>query len=216
MSRDRFVIADTHFTQASMCAFANANGSPLRPWGRAVANWKQMSEEERNDLKPEFDQRANEMDEALVERWNSVVPVNGATVYHLGDVVMKKQHLSILDRLNGRKKLIPGNHDILPVKEYLKYFYDVQAYRIGDGIIMSHIPIQEDSLKQRWKTNVHGHLHDSRVTKSVHHTDFSQYGKGNWWTKEIHPRYLCVSVEQIDFTPLPWEDMMTRIGKQQR
>lgn len=215
MARERFLIADTHFTQASMCAFANDDGSSLRPWGRPVPNWKTMSEEERNDLKPEFEARAAEMDEAMVDRWNATVPTTGATVYHLGDVAMKKQHLPILDRLNGKKKLIPGNHDILPASVYLQYFYDVQAYRIGDGIIMSHIPIQEDSLKQRWKANVHGHLHNERVMQTQRHSDFSQYGRGNWTTEHTHPRYLCVSVEQTGYQPLSWDVMMQRIAEQQ-
>lgn len=53
-----------------------------------------------------------EMDEALVANWNSVVGPED-TVYHLGDVAMGKivESLTVIPRLNGRKLLVPGNHD---------------------------------------------------------------------------------------------------------
>ena len=53
-----------------------------------------------------------EMNEVLVERWNAVVSPKDM-VYHLGDVAMGKiaESLPVMGRLNGRKVLIPGNHD---------------------------------------------------------------------------------------------------------
>jgi calcineurin-like phosphoesterase family protein len=54
----------------------------------------------------------NDMNADLVERWNSVVRPNDL-VYHLGDVAFGAldDSLSNINRLNGRKILIPGNHD---------------------------------------------------------------------------------------------------------
>jgi len=51
-----------------------------------------------------------EMNEAIVERWNSVVKPND-TVYHLGDVLMGHYDVNILKRLNGIIFFIRGNHD---------------------------------------------------------------------------------------------------------
>jgi calcineurin-like phosphoesterase family protein len=53
-----------------------------------------------------------EMNEALVANWNRVVAPSD-TVFHLGDVVMGKvaESLRIIERLNGHKVLVPGNHD---------------------------------------------------------------------------------------------------------
>lgn len=225
MAKSKFVIADPHFTQASMCAFASPDGvTPLRPWGRAMPNWKAMSDEERADLMPEFNERAAEMDEALVERWNATVPEQGATVYVLGDVAMKEKHLAILDRLNGKKKLIPGNHDILSYKVYARYFYEIAAYRIADGVIMSHIPIHEESLNARWKANVHGHLHADRVmmpSTVVTRPEYASLAPGQEWDGRMkhsavtNPRYLCVSVEHTNYTPLAFDEMFDRIAKQQ-
>lgn len=214
--RERFAIADTHYTQASMCAFTGPDGvAPLRPWGTPIPGWKQMSAEERADRLPELERRAAEMDEAMVERWNKVVPAAGATVYHLGDVAMKAKDLPILDRLNGKKKLILGNHDILGFKVYAAYFYDIAAYKVmpAEGIVMSHMPVHEMEFTHRWKTNVHGHTHAERVMGSVEVPD---YRGGYNLTPRPDPRYLCVSVEQTDYAPLPFDEMFKRIEEQQR
>ena len=120
--------------------------------------------------------------------WNEVVnPCD--RVYHLGDVVMNKQYLPIMDRLNGKKVLIKGDHDIFDAKEYLKYFEDVRAYTIYEKVIMSHIPVHPDT-KERWKMNIHGHLHTNVIED---------------------PWYQNVSVEQIGFKPILLEEVIARI-----
>ena len=62
-----WIISDTHFGHAGVCNFTESDGvTPLRPWDD-----------------PE------EMNEALVDNWNSVVNDNDR-VYHCGDVVMRR------------------------------------------------------------------------------------------------------------------------------
>lgn len=53
-----------------------------------------------------------EMDEAMIKNWNSVVKPND-TIYHLGDFAFHTEDAvcNILERLNGNKILILGNHD---------------------------------------------------------------------------------------------------------
>ena len=54
---------------------------------------------------------AAEMDEALIENWNSRVKGND-TVYVLGDMFFRSVNFEeILKRLKGKKRLIVGNHD---------------------------------------------------------------------------------------------------------
>lgn len=164
----RFVISDTHWGHEATCTtFLKADGSPLRPFSNA-----------------------EEMNEEMVRRWNSVVSPSD-TVYHLGDVVINKKFLPILNRLNGKKKLIMGNHDIFGFKEYAKYFYDIVAYRVfpKERIILSHIPLSIDSL-ERWNYNIHGHLHDNILEDS---------------------RYINVSVERINFTPLNLDELFREL-----
>ena len=53
-----------------------------------------------------------EHDDYIVEKWNSVVGKRD-TVYLLGDVTMEKAtNYEILNKLNGVKKVVMGNHDI--------------------------------------------------------------------------------------------------------
>lgn len=53
-----------------------------------------------------------EMNEALIENWNNTVS-DTDLVYVLGDVCMGKiaDTLPLVSRLNGNKRLVPGNHD---------------------------------------------------------------------------------------------------------
>jgi calcineurin-like phosphoesterase family protein len=52
------------------------------------------------------------MDETLIQRWNAKVKPEDR-VYHLGDFMFaqREQILAMINRLNGHKILIEGNHD---------------------------------------------------------------------------------------------------------
>jgi hypothetical protein len=76
-----------------------------------------------------------------------------------------------------------------------------------NGMILSHIPVHAESLG-RFGVNIHGHLHANRVRKARGvdaRTGEVLYGD------EIDPRYHCVCVEQTDFAPILFEDVIKRI-----
>lgn len=181
-----FLYADPHFTHTNICKFNRYDGTPLRPW---------------DDV--------NEMDEEMVKRWNDRVKPSDK-VYVLGDVVMSSKALPILYRLNGDKVLIKGNHDICKLKEYQPYFRDIRAYHVMDGCILSHIPIHPESIA-RFGCNIHGHTHSNRV-RLPRGVD-ARTGE-ILYSDAIDPRYFCVSVEQIDYTPILFEDVVQRIKDQ--
>jgi calcineurin-like phosphoesterase family protein len=168
-----FVISDTHFGHVGVTQFLRDDGSKLRPWDNV-----------------------EEMDEALVSNWNSVVRPKDK-VYHLGDVVINRKHLNTLYRLNGDKVLIKGNHDIFSLEDYTKHFRDIRAYHVMNKIIFSHIPIHPDS-KGRFKSNVHGHLH--------YHLIKDKHDKPDPW-------YINVSVEQINYTPISLDLIYQRVAE---
>lgn len=144
----------------------------------------------------------DEMNEHMVRKWNEVVKPTDQ-VYHLGDVALHHKFLPIfMPRLNGRKILIKGNHDTAKLSEYARYFADVRSYDRKDGFVASHVPIHPSSL-ERWGVNVHGHLHSERVLMSLNATPI------------IDPRYFCVSVEQIDYTPIELGQLLQKIKEQQ-
>lgn len=157
----------------------------------------------RNDgtkLRPWDDPEA--MDEAMVQAWNETVRPKDK-VYHLGDVVINRRHLKTLARLNGDKVLIKGNHDIFKLEDYTPYFRDIRGYHVMNGMILSHIPVHESNL-YRFGTNIHGHLHSNRVT--MLDTYLSK--------PVIDARYQCVCVEQTDFRPILFEDVIKRIKEE--
>ena len=175
-----FLVSDTHFGHKGMCHFTRSDGvTKLRPWDT-----------------PE------EMDEAMVKSWNERVGPKDK-VYHLGDVVINRKSLATMARLNGDKVLIRGNHDIFPDDEYRKYFRELRAYHVVDGMIFSHIPLHPESLG-RFGVNVHGHLHANRVMKPGS-------AAGEFVTQVVDPRYHCVCVEHTDFAPILFEDVKKRI-----
>jgi len=141
-----------------------------------------------------------EMDEEMVKRWNERVKPTDK-VYHLGDVVINRKSLSIMHRLNGDKVLIRGNHDIFKDEDYREHFRELRAYHVMNGMILSHIPLHPDSLG-RFGVNIHGHLHSNRVMTEV------------WGEYKIDVRYHCVCVEQTDFTPILFEDVLKRIKEE--
>jgi calcineurin-like phosphoesterase family protein len=143
---------------------------------------------------------AEEMDEAMVEAWNAKVRPNDK-VYHLGDVVINRKALGIMRRLNGDKVLIRGNHDIFRDDDYREHFRELRAYHVMNGMILSHIPIHTESLG-RFGVNIHGHTHANRVMLS---------GFNGKITDIVDVRYHCVCVEQTDFAPILFEDVIKRI-----
>lgn len=169
-----FLVSDTHFGHLGVCKFMRNDGvTKLRPWSN-----------------PE------EMDEEMVKRWNETVRPNDK-VYHLGDVVINRKSLNIMHRLNGDKVLIRGNHDIFKLEDYTQHFRDIRGYHVMNGMILSHIPVHEESLG-RFGVNIHGHLHANRVMRDG----------------VIDNRYHCVCVEQTDFRPILFEDVIKRIKEE--
>jgi len=141
-----------------------------------------------------------EMDEEMVKRWNETVRPNDK-VYHLGDVVINRRAMNTLYRLNGDKVLIRGNHDIFRDEEYRQHFRELRAYHVMNGMILSHIPIHVESLG-RFGVNIHGHLHANRVKMS------------NGYRAVVDTRYHCVCVEQTDYRPILFEDVIKRIKEE--
>lgn len=180
---NRFVISDHHFGHTnSWEKFKLADGSPLRPFTS-------------ND----------EMNETMIERHNAKVKEHD-TVYFLGDVVINRKHLHLVKQLNGRKILIRGNHDIFRDEDYREVgFEQIHGVRVFvDKFILSHIPLHPDCVTGRFRVNVHGHLHANQIMGWWHHS----------FTEDVEvpdPRYLCVCVEQTDFTPLHFDEVEARI-----
>ena len=166
-----FLYSDPHFGHMGVCKFMGPDGfTKLRPWDHP-----------------------DDMDEEMVKRYNDKVGPKDK-VYFLGDVVINRRCFPTLARLNGDKVLIRGNHDIFRDDEYRRYFRELRAYHVMNGMILSHIPLHPESLG-RFGVNIHGHLHANRVMKDG----------------VVDTRYHSVCVEQTDFAPILFEDVLKKI-----
>lgn len=146
-----------------------------------------------------------EMDETIIENYNRVVS-EGDTVYWLGDIFFcgSKRMKEIAERLQkGRNILVRGNHDRgISDSKFLRLgFYPVRMMLYKEDIILTHEPISEENMN---------YLEDMGVTKNIHGHVHSQY-------LHLDPRrYQCVSVENIDYTPISFEDLLRRFQDTKR
>lgn len=134
-----------------------------------------------------------EMDEVLVKNWNSVVGVEDI-VYHLGDVYLcnKARGNEIIYALNGRIKLIKGNHDRHSLKDLEKShrfdsIRDVDEITIeGTKVVLYHYALRVWNKSHRGAYHLYGHSHGSLPD-------------------DPHALSFDVGVDCHNFTPIPWE-----------
>lgn len=164
-----FFISDTHFSHANFLTFRDVAGCVIRPFASV-----------------------EEMDETIIERWNSVVR-DGDKVYHLGDVSFDKSRWpAIAVRLRGSKRLVLGNHDDIKRFDLAAYFKRVQLWRVFReyDFTCSHIPLAPDQMRTRF--NVHGHIHEK---------------------PEPSARHICVCVERTNYTPVHLDEIRAEIAQ---
>lgn len=99
-----------------------------------------------------------EMNEGLIEAWNSTV-ANNDTIYYLGDFSFGKRENTehILRKLNGQKYLVYGNHDQQLregwAKQYFNHRADILRHKLfGCDVVMCHYPLL------RWEKCHYGSL----------------------------------------------------------
>lgn len=168
-----YFIADTHFYQSSIIPYCK------RPF-----------------------YSVEEMNKTLIDNWNKKVKTNDI-VYFLGDFGFADQQKlrDIVNRLNGYKIIILGNHDTnrkkeewgeigfdeVYDKEYIFNYIDTQE--TPRTIILSHKPLYINDKQY----NIHGHIHDANLND-----EFSNMNTNN---------HLCVSVEKINYTPISFKEI---------
>ena len=152
-----------------------------------------------------------EMNETLIENWNKAVK-NGDTTYILGDFCWGKEPewIKILDRLNGNKVLIRGNHDLKNMSRTLKdkFLYIKDRHEISDcgkKIIMSHYP--ELAYKSSYNPNVfmlHGHVH-YKTTEAAYIKKWVkelQKNHNNDWDNLGQIINVGCMMPEMDYTPM--------------
>lgn len=159
-SSNTWFISDTHFSHQKIIEYTN------RPFPNA-------------DI----------MDINMIHWWNEIVRKNDI-VYHLGDfgLTNKEQTTAIVSQLNGKIKLVKGNHDVHNNQWYRDCGF-VEVYDhpiiIKDFLVLSHEPMP--FILNSMYVNVFGHVHTSPM--------YETWG----------PHYACVCVERHDYCPISLE-----------
>lgn len=142
----------------------------------------------------------------LIEQWNSVVGKKDL-VYILGDVTMEeKEFYPILDSLNGRKKVILGNHDLgKHIPDLLKHVETVEGMVHYKGFWLTHCPVHPQELTFV-KGNIHAHIHEMKVPKIELTVDYWDAKKT--FTSESEDKYYNVDAENINYKPRTIEQIL--------
>lgn len=165
---DIWFISDTHFNHSNILTFKSEDG--------AVRNFKDT----------------HHMNETIIENWNRRVKP-GDKVYHLGDVFFgsKEDFKQLWPRLNGKKRLIVGNHDDIKFLSSGGFFSKVCMWRIfkDHDFVCTHVPINEENFR-KVSLNLHGHTHEKGSPKGP---------------------YLSCCVEMTNYKPLHIEEIKLNV-----
>ena len=167
-----YVIADLHFGHSAIIEYES------RPFENAQA-----------------------MDNELIQRWNKTVSKDDKVIV-LGDVSFygAEETKAIIQKLNGYKILVMGNHDTHhPVSWWLDVGFDqVSQYPIivDEFYILSHEPMYTN--RNMPYGNIFGHVH----------------GRPEY--VDVSSQTFCVSVERIDYTPIAMEEIKARMKEKRK
>ena len=151
-----FLTSDTHFNHTNIIRYCN------RPF-----------------------HNLHDMNESIIRKWNEVVSKDDL-VYHLGDVGLgnNEELKVIVDRLNGTKILLKGNHDLRRSNHHWQEIGFKEVYkkeiRLGK-YVLTHRP----SVVEKGLINIFGHIHDKDLEDN--------------YNKDQH---INVSTDVTDFTPV--------------
>ena len=138
-----------------------------------------------------------EMDEALISNWNSVVSPDD-TVLYLGDLVAystTRKQKEYLDRLQGDIVFLSGNHDEITMNtEDCIPVYEALDFQVsGISFYATHYP--EEMPNVRWL--LHGHVHNNDLR------DYPLYNPNQ--------NRLNLSIEVTEYEPIPMETIVSLI-----
>lgn len=146
----------------------------------------------------------SEMDNALIDNWNKVVPQDGIVV-HCGDFMLPhkediKEYEKILKKLNGNILLCRGNHDRIPLSierqgKLIAVVDIVMVYVDGIKIMASHYPM----LAYPADYQVFGHIHTL--------SDGTCYGIDGDVNNRMRKTQYDVGVDQNKYKPISYRQL---------
>ena len=170
---DHWILSDTHFRHGNIYNFTGLDSKRIRDRFADVY----------------------EGDAFMIQAWNDTIKPEDH-VWHLGDFCFgsAQQWEDVGKRLNGHKRIVPGNHDKVQIDVYRKAGFQKlcgakELQVAGLRLLCTHYPVHESSLFKR-DACIHGHIHEKEPPTLRHYN---------------------VSVERIDYRPLHVEELAKRV-----
>lgn len=144
-----------------------------------------------------------EMDETMIENWNNKVK-HQDSIYILGDFAFSEKDYAIklLNKLNGNKFLIKGNHDKVIKKRdvaskfaWIKDYYMLKANNLK--IVLFHYPIAVWDCQHHGSLHLYGHVHSNKGTQHPLKADL--------------PNSYNVGVDVNDFAPVELTEIRKKL-----
>ena len=160
--------SDHHFGHSSILTFVDGDSKHIRPGFKNV----------------------NDMNEFMIAQHNARVSPEDKW-YSLGDVGFGSSDEldTILSRLNGKKRLILGNHDDGKDPVLQKHFKKILLWRFfkEENFLATHVPVHESAL-YKVHYSVHGHIHEK---------------------PDVSPRHMNISVEKTNYAPISLDTIVS-------
>ena len=123
---------------------------------------------------------------------------NGDKIFMLGDIIWsdsKTEFNKFMNKLNGDKLIIPGNHDkdkcLRDLPSNCQILSDIVHIYLDNKpiFVLSHYPLVTWAGIERGCINLHGHIHSGPLSTSGFDTSFKS------------PNHIDIGVDNQNFTP---------------
>ena len=180
-----FFTSDTHFGHTNIIKYCN------RPFGSV-----------------------EEHDETLIKNWNEKVGPDDI-IFHLGDFAFgsEKQWMNYLDRLNGKKYLVIGNHDwrkLTPgvCQRFVEVSQQMNINIEGIHIWLNHFPFL--CFSGAWK----GMDASWQLFGHVHTAPYADSGLDHQRLVNLFTTQFDVGTDSNNFTPISFNEVKEKINVQ--
>lgn len=145
-------------------------------------------------------------DEHLISEYNKVVGKKDLT-YILGDITMEtSKPYHKLDRLNGRKIVVLGNHDRhRDVRELLNHVESVAGMIQYKGNLLTHAPIHPSEVGF-CRMNIHAHIHHVNKLEEVHVNN--RYNDADSVVGPTLHKYFNVDAHLLNYRPITLDEIL--------
>lgn len=150
--------------------------------------------------------RPSDFTERLIRNWNYTVTTSDLVI-HVGDVFIGKGWENIWPKLNGRKTLVRGNHDLHHnCAWWMQNGFDFAC----DALIFRHVYITHkpaEFLPGHCYLNIHGHLHN--IWHGFHKGEQESETKPIFTRGRLrNPWQRLFAVEYTDYRPVEFEHFL--------